>query len=140
MTRRSPAAVGADRIAAADGFLVAVPEERPFGEQDATARHLAELGLGAVVGRDDPVDVLVEVVRESLERARSTPAGSGLRDAWEVDGAAGRIATVLESVADRTRIGHPVGEEYRSRSDARDDGGAAAATDALAHTTTGIPA
>ena len=87
-------------IAAADAHLVAVPEERPFGEQDATAHNLARLGLGTVVRRSDTVDDLVEAVRGALEQARSAPGrGSGLRAAWEVDGAAGRLAAVLESVA-----------------------------------------
>lgn len=87
-------------IAAADAFLVAVPEERPFGEQDATAAHLDQLGLGAVAGREDTVDKLTDLVTDTLERARSTPgAGSGLRRAWEIEGAAERLAATLEAVA-----------------------------------------
>lgn len=87
-------------LAAAEAHVVAVPEARPFDEQDATAAHLQQLGLGAVVGREDSVADLVAAVRQTLERARSTPGeGSGLRRAWEVDGAAQRLATVLESVA-----------------------------------------
>lgn len=87
-------------LAAADAHVVASPEVRPFDEQDATAAHLERLGLGAVVGREDSVNDLVDAVRLTLERARSTPgAGSGLREAWEVDGAAQRLAGVLDSVA-----------------------------------------
>lgn len=87
-------------LAAADAHLVVVPEERPFDEQDATALTLANLGLAEVVGREDPVAHLVHAVRRTLERARSSPgAGSGLRRAWEVDGAAGRLARTLECVA-----------------------------------------
>lgn len=87
-------------LAAADAHVVAAPEVRPFDEQDATAAHLERLGLGAVVRREDSVNDLVAAVRLTLERARSTPgAGSGLREAWEVDGAAQRLAGVLESVA-----------------------------------------
>lgn len=87
-------------IAAADAFLVAVPEERPFGEQDATAAHLDELGLGAVAGRADSVSALTALVSRTLERARSAGGeGSGLRAAWEIDGAADRIASTLAAVA-----------------------------------------
>ncbi|EYT62675.1 hypothetical protein H483_0109525 [Dietzia sp. UCD-THP] len=87
-------------LAAADAHVVAVPEERPFGEQDDTAAKLDGLGHGAVVGRDSTVAHLVRAVRRTLERSRSTPgAGSGLREAWEIDGAAGRLAAVLETVA-----------------------------------------
>ena len=88
-------------LAAADAHVVVAPEERPFGEQDATAATLARLGLAEVVGRDDPVDQLVGAVRRTLEVARSSSgAGSGLRETWEVDGAAERLAGVLEAVAD----------------------------------------
>src|SRR5690606_29172811 len=87
-------------LAAADAHLVVVPEERPFDEQDATALTLANLGLAEVVGREDPVAHLVHAIRRTLERARSSPGeGSGLRRAWEVDGAAGRLARALECVA-----------------------------------------
>ena len=87
-------------LAAADAHVVVTPEERPFGEQDATADTLRTLGLAEVVGRDDPVDQLVDSIRRTLGRARSTPgAGSGLREAWEVDGAAARLAGVLTAVA-----------------------------------------
>lgn len=86
-------------LAAADAHVVAAPEDRPFGEQDATAAHLRTLGV-AVVDREDTVDHLVCAVRRTLEQARSTPAtGSGLREAWEVDGAAERLAGVLRGVA-----------------------------------------
>ena len=87
-------------LAAADAFVVAVPEERPFDEQDATAAQLERLGHGAVVGRDAAVDDLVHAVRQTLDRSRSTPGvGSGLRRSWEIDGAAERLAGVLNSVA-----------------------------------------
>lgn len=87
-------------LAAADAHMIAVPEVRPFDEQDATATHLDQLGLGAVVGREDSVAELVAAVRQMLERSRSTPGtGSGLRKAWEIDGAPQRLAAVLESVA-----------------------------------------
>lgn len=87
-------------LAAADAHIVVAPEERPFDEQDATADSLRNLGLAEVVGRDDPVEHLAHAVRRSVERARSTPGrGSGLRRAWEVDGAADRLAAVLDAVA-----------------------------------------
>ena len=112
-------------LAAADAFVVVAPEERPFDEQDATAEHLARLGHCSVVGRDLSVGQLVRAVEEMLERSRSGDrvatgasagmvgaagtagaagggsggAGSGLREAWEVDGAAGRLASVLASVS-----------------------------------------
>ena len=86
-------------LAAADAHVVAVPEERPFAEQDATAAQLDRLGLGAVVDRDAPVAEAVRAVRRTLERSRSTPGeGSGLRRAWEVDGAAERLAAVLGGI------------------------------------------
>ena len=91
-------------LAAADAFMVAVPEERPFAEQDATADQLESLGHGAVVRRDAPVADLVRAVRQMLERSRSNPgAGSGLRRSWEIDGAAERLATVLTSVSGGAR-------------------------------------
>lgn len=87
-------------LAAADAHIVVAPEERPFDEQDATAATLRGLGLAEVVGRGDPVEHLARAVRRTVERARSTPGcGSGLRQAWEVDGAAQRLAAVLEAVA-----------------------------------------
>lgn len=87
-------------LAAADAHLVVTPEERPFGEQDATADTLDDLGLAEVVRRGDAVDAATSAVRNALERARSAPgAGSGLRQAWEVDGAAARLAGVLADVA-----------------------------------------
>ena len=90
-------------LAAADAHVVMAPEERPFGEQDATAEHLAGLGLCSVVGRGDSPGQLAAAVGEMLERSRSTNApgraGSGLREAWEVDGAAERLASVLDAVA-----------------------------------------
>lgn len=87
-------------LAAADAYVVAVPEERPFAEQDATAAQLERLGHGAVVGRGDTARELARVVRQTLERSRSAPGvGSGLRRAWEIDGAAERLAAVLDTVA-----------------------------------------
>ncbi|WP_156523503.1 glycosyltransferase [Dietzia sp. 111N12-1] len=106
-------------LAAADAHVVVTPEERPFGEQDATAGTLRTLGLAEVVGRDDPVEQLVDSIRRTLERARSTPgAGSGLREAWEVDGAAARLAGVLTAVAaghepEGHGVGHGVGHGAR---------------------------
>ncbi|MDO8395703.1 MAG: glycosyltransferase [Dietzia sp.] len=93
-------------LAAADAHVVAVPEERPFAEQDDTAGRLEALGHGAVVGRDSSVEHLVSAVRRTLERSRSTPgAGSGLREAWEIDGAAERLAAVLGTVAADSMVG-----------------------------------
>ena len=87
-------------LAAADAHIVVAPEERPFDEQDATAVTLDRLGLAEVVSREDSVDQLVSAVRRTLECSRSgAGTGSGLRQAWEVDGAATRLARVLEAVA-----------------------------------------
>ena len=95
-------------LAAADAHLVVAPEERPFDEQDATADTLARLGLAEVVGRADTVDRLVGAVRRTLEAARSGPdTGSGLREAWEVDGAAERLARVLEGAAGGNAVAGP---------------------------------
>ncbi|MCT1710614.1 glycosyltransferase [Dietzia cinnamea] len=93
-------------LAAADAHVVVAPEERPFDEQDATAATLARLGLAEVVRRDDSVGQLAGAVRRTLEAARSAPGpGSGLRRAWEVDGAAERLAGLLEAVADGREAG-----------------------------------
>lgn len=96
-------------LAAADTFVVVAPEERPFGEQDATAEHLARLGPCAIVGREDSPDQLTEAVGDMLDRSRTADAagraGSGLREAWEVDGAAERLASVLESVTSEATTG-----------------------------------
>lgn len=93
-------------LAAADAHVVAVPEERPFAEQDDTAAKLEGLDHGAVVGRDSSVEDRISAVRRTLERSRSTPgAGSGLREAWEIDGAAERLAAVLETVSADPGVG-----------------------------------
>ncbi|WP_319029424.1 hypothetical protein [Dietzia sp. PP-33] len=95
-------------LAAADAHVVAAPEQRPFAEQDDTATRLQHLGHGAVVARDSSVPDLVRTVSRTLERSRSSPgAGSGLRRAWEIDGAARRLAAVLEAVSTGTRPADP---------------------------------
>ena len=112
-------------LAAADAHVVVAPEERPFGEQDATAATLARLGLAEVVRRDDSVGQLAGAVRRTLEAARSAPGpGSGLRRAWEVEGAAERLAGLLEAVADGREAGvERRGPEFAGRERGREASG-----------------
>lgn len=83
-------------LAVARAPAVIFPQERPFGEQDATAQHLDRAGL-AVVLRDFPDPGQWP---QLFEEARKRAANWHL---WQVEGAAARAAQVIESVAARYR-------------------------------------
>ena len=85
-------------LACLDGHALLVPEERPFGEQDATAAALANVPGVTTCARDTDAGTLARAVSAALDRARERPA-SGFRAAWAVDGAAARAAGVLARVA-----------------------------------------
>lgn len=79
-------------LAAARARAVVLPQERPFGEQHATARALERLGLAAVAASPRGAD----------EWRRLLDAALGLRpewDRWQVAGAARRAADVIRGVA-----------------------------------------
>lgn len=83
-------------LAAAGARAVVVPEPRPFAEQAATAEALHRDGL-AVVEHEWPEP---EAWPALLDAARAlTPAWQ----AWGVDGAAARAASVIEAVVERHR-------------------------------------
>lgn len=75
---------------------VIFPQERPFGEQDATSQHLDRAQL-AVILRDHPTPEQWPLL---FEEARRRAANWHL---WQVEGAAARAAQVIESVATRYR-------------------------------------
>lgn len=81
-------------LAAAEARAIAVPQERPFAEQRATAEALALAGLAAVSPRWPPADAWPDL----LERARGLDPDW---KRWQVDGAAERAAAVIERVAAR---------------------------------------
>lgn len=78
-------------LAAAGARAVVLPQERPFDEQDATARVLDERGF-AVTGAAEasPVEVVALVRRASA----TAPDWSG----WSAAGAAARAAAAIEEV------------------------------------------
>lgn len=79
-------------LAAADARAVVLPQERPFAEQEATARVLAAQGLAQTGSADASPAEVVELVRRA---AASTPRWSG----WHVSGAAARAAAAIAEVA-----------------------------------------
>ncbi|MCS5497371.1 hypothetical protein NY547_09000 [Cnuibacter physcomitrellae] len=84
-------------LAAAQARAVVVPQERPFGEQDATGRALDRLGL-AVVAPGAPG---APGVRGVDEWARLLAGAIGLRPdwgRWQVAGAARRAADSIRGV------------------------------------------
>lgn len=79
-------------LAAADTRALVIAQERPFGEQEHTARVLASHGLAATVPADaTPADV-VDGVRLA---AATTPAWH----IWGATGAAARAAAAIEELA-----------------------------------------
>lgn len=85
-------------VAAAGAPAVVLPQRRPFREQEATARILADAGLAVVPeapGLPEP-----RAWPELIERALQLGPGEQRRRLWQVDGAALRAAEVLGQLAD----------------------------------------
>lgn len=79
-------------LAAADARAVVIAQERPFGEQQDTARVLAAHGLAQTVSADaTPAEVV-----DSIRRAADTAPRWHV---WQVSGAAGRAAAAIEELA-----------------------------------------
>ena len=79
-------------LAAVGARAVVVPQDRPFDEQRATGRALAEAGLAVVADAWPSPDAWPDVLRRA----------AALRpdwDRWQVAGAASRAAAVVEEVA-----------------------------------------
>lgn len=82
---------GVADLAAAGARAVVLAQERPFGEQDATSRVLAERGLAQTApAHATPAEVVGLVGRA----ADTTPAWGP----WNVSGAAARAAAAIEEV------------------------------------------
>ena len=77
-------------VATADRPALLLPQERPFGEQEATAHALARAGMATLVaaGRGDWHD--------ALHRAVAAPTAW---HRWETHGAAARAAALIEQAA-----------------------------------------
>jgi hypothetical protein len=80
-------------VAAAACPAVVIPEDRPYGEQHATARALAGDGIAVVLERWPDDDQWPDLLARALD-----VGGSGWRR-WATDGAAERAARVIEAVA-----------------------------------------
>lgn len=78
-------------LAAADARAVVLAQDRPFGEQDATARVLGERGLAVTGSPEVSAGEIVELVRRA---SVVTPDWSD----WSVAGAAARAASAIEEV------------------------------------------
>nr|WP_314840838.1 glycosyltransferase [uncultured Microbacterium sp.] len=79
-------------LAAAGARAVVLAQDRPFAEQEATARVLAARGLAQTVSEDaSPAEVV-----EAVQRAASTNPDWQV---WQVAGAAARAAAVIAEVA-----------------------------------------
>lgn len=78
-------------LAAANARAVVVPQERPFDEQEETARVLAAGGWAEVAPSSAEADEVAALVERAAVR---TPDWRG----WQVRGAAERAAAVIEEV------------------------------------------
>jgi hypothetical protein len=78
-------------LAAADARAVVIAQERPFEEQEATARVLAAQGYAQTAPADVSAEELVELVRRA---AATAPRWDG----WQVRGAAARAAAAIEEL------------------------------------------
>ncbi|MGN7947140.1 glycosyltransferase [Microbacterium sp. 22215] len=79
-------------LAAADTRALVIAQERPFGEQEHTARVLADLGLAVTVRDDATPDEVVDGIRRAAVIAPGWQA-------WQATGAAARAAAVIAGVA-----------------------------------------
>ncbi|MGJ0389375.1 glycosyltransferase [Microbacterium sp. CGR1] len=79
-------------LAAAETRALVIAQDRPFGEQEHTARVLAALGLAVTVREDaTPTEVA-----DGVRRAAAIAPGW---QAWQATGAAARAAAAIEEVA-----------------------------------------
>ena len=72
---------------------VLVPQERPFGEQAATARAVSELGAAVMAERLPEPAAWADLLARASRRRDSGAASIG--DVWNVRGAAARAAAVI---------------------------------------------
>lgn len=79
-------------IAAAHAPAIVVAQQRPFGEQHATARILDQDKLAVAVDHWPQPDEWPDLIPEATRRARNWPR-------WHTDGAGRRAARVIEEVA-----------------------------------------
>ena len=77
-------------VATADRPALLLPQERPFGEQTATAQALARAGMATLVATGDTD------WHDALLRAAAAPTAW---HRWGTDGAAARAAAVIEQAA-----------------------------------------
>ena len=77
-------------VATADRPALLLPQERPFGEQTATAQALARAGMATLVATGDTD------WHAALLRAAAAPTAW---HRWGTDGAAARAAAVIEQAA-----------------------------------------
>lgn len=82
---------GVADLAAADARAVVLPQERPFDEQESTARALAALGYAQIA----PADASAAQIVDLIQRAATTTPRWG---EWQVAGAAARAAAAIEEV------------------------------------------
>ena len=82
-------------VAAAGRAAVVIPENRPHGEQHATARALSTAGLAVTAERWPEAAQWPELLARALDHG-----GQGWQR-WETHGAARRAARVIETVAGR---------------------------------------
>lgn len=79
-------------LAAADARAVVVAQERPFGEQQDTARVLAAQGLAQTVSTDASPAEIVDSIRRAADTAPRWQT-------WQVSGSAARAAAAIEELA-----------------------------------------
>ncbi|WP_314649448.1 glycosyltransferase [uncultured Microbacterium sp.] len=82
---------GVADLAAANARAVVIGQDRPFGEQEHTARVLAAQGYAQTAPEDASPEAIVAAVRSAAE---TSPEWTG----WGVVGAAARAAAAIEEV------------------------------------------
>ena len=76
-------------LAAAGAPAIVLPQDRPFGEQHATARLLDEAGIAVAPAHPPRPEQWEDFIAEAVDRAAGWPR-------WQADGAAARAARVIE--------------------------------------------
>ena len=76
-------------LAAAGAPAIVLPQDRPFGEQHATARLLDEAGIAVTPAHPPRPEQWEDFIAEAVDRAAGWPR-------WQTDGAAARAARVIE--------------------------------------------